>query len=350
MGAKQDDVETSHANLLAYSRAMEQTGDALVANRAFPNEARLTGAKIKLKSIRDRVDLEPTAFDQFLAAADKLEQEDPKSTIPQLAAFARFETVSNAPQSTFANPKIQLDKTVDALVRLANVEPPLPETADLLEHFGLVTELRDDPKKSMMLFELLGKRFPEHPLIKFVPGSVHRLELRGKPITDVQGKDFDGKPVDVKDFRGKIVLVDFWASWCKPCIEEMRDLKEMRRALEPMGFEIIGVCIDEDARQAQFAVESMKIPWPQIYDQRGPEGFSSKLALALGIGKIPHKLIITPDGVLAASGVDLGARPARSRTVLEVQAKKKLAEMKAAKEKTAAAATRKKVPRARRSR
>jgi thiol-disulfide isomerase/thioredoxin len=334
--AKQDDVETSHANLLAYSRAMEQTGDALLANKEFPSEARMTGAKAKLKSIRDRIELEPAALDQFMAAADKLETEDPKSLIPQLAAYARFDTVSKMPVAAFGTPKAQLQKTIDAVVRLANVEPILPDTAELVENFGLMAELRDDPKRAAMLFELMGKRFPDHPANKFVPGSVHRLELRGKPVTDIQGKDFDGNPVDLKNYRGKVVLVDFWASWCKPCAQEMPDLKEMRLRLAPIGFEVLAVCVDEDPRRGRFAIESTKMPWPQILDERESDGVGSKLAIAYGIAKIPHKLVIDPQGVLVASGVDLKELGPALNELFQTQAKKKLDEMVAAKAKKSA--------------
>jgi thiol-disulfide isomerase/thioredoxin len=307
--AKQDDVETSHANLLAYSQALEQTADTLLAIKDAPSDLRLTAAQAKLKAIRDRFDLVPADFDKFFAAADEIERDNPKSDIARFVATARFQTVSTASQTLFTDPQDQLEKTIDQLIKLANVEPVIPEAAEALNTFGLMAELRGKPEKSAQLFELIVKRFSDHPLAKFASGAVHRLQQRGKVVTDVAGKNFDGKPVSATDFRGKILLVDFWATWCKPCMQEMPDLREMRRMFQGQGinFEILGVCLDpeQDSRRAQYVIESTKMAWPQIFDAGDSAGISSPLALAYGIGQIPHKLLLDPDGVLVTSGVDL---------------------------------------------
>ena len=75
-----------------------------------------------------------------------------------------------------------------------------------------------------------------------------RLDMIGKPAPDIEGKDVDGKPVRLADLKGKVVLVDFWATWCPPCVASFPTLRQLAREYKDRGFAILGVNLDDLAR------------------------------------------------------------------------------------------------------
>src|SRR5207302_317867 len=81
---------------------------------------------------------------------------------------------------------------------------------------------------------------------------------------ELAGPSLGGTPVNVADYQGKIVLVDFWATWCIPCVQEMPRVKEVYDKYHDQGLEIIGVSLDDDRAALERFVKGRKIPWPQI--------------------------------------------------------------------------------------
>jgi thiol-disulfide isomerase/thioredoxin len=75
-----------------------------------------------------------------------------------------------------------------------------------------------------------------------------RLDMVGKPAPEIEGKDVDGKPVRLSGLKGKVVLVDFWATWCPPCVDAFPSLGQLSGAYKDRGFEILGVNLDDLAR------------------------------------------------------------------------------------------------------
>ena len=73
--------------------------------------------------------------------------------------------------------------------------------------------------------------------------------IRGKPATDFEMADFDGKPIRRADFQDKVLLVNFWATWCAPCIIEIPWFIEFQNQYGPSGFEVIGISMDDELNQ-----------------------------------------------------------------------------------------------------
>ena len=76
------------------------------------------------------------------------------------------------------------------------------------------------------------------------------VDLLGRPAPDFELKDLSGKTVHLSDFRGKAVVLDFWATWCPPCLREIPIFVEMQREYGPQGLEIVGIAMDDDATPA----------------------------------------------------------------------------------------------------
>ena len=116
----------------------------------------------------------------------------------------------------------------------------------------------------------------------------------GKDFPDFAEKDLDGKPLSVGALKGKVVLVDFWATWCGPCRAELPNVIATYKKYHAQGFEIIGVSLDSDRTKLDsFLKQQDGMVWPQFFDG---EGWSNKLAVKYGVESIPFTVLIGPDG------------------------------------------------------
>lgn len=118
-------------------------------------------------------------------------------------------------------------------------------------------------------------------------------ELKPLPlIEDVQlnGKALSGNQIDLVDFRGKFVLIDFWGTWCGPCVAELPSMKKIHAALKPYGFEVIGVAADDEDSLKEFMQENGVLPWENVIDS------DTKIAETFGVEAFPTTLLIDKEG------------------------------------------------------
>lgn len=121
-----------------------------------------------------------------------------------------------------------------------------------------------------------------------------QLKVGAAPL-QLTGTALDGQPRSIEDYRGKVVLLDFWATWCGPCVEEIPNLLTNYRKYKAQGFDILGVSLDEDKEALTGFVAARKLPWPQIFDGRKGEN-----ATLYGVRAIPFTLLIGRDGKIVA--------------------------------------------------
>ena len=98
-----------------------------------------------------------------------------------------------------------------------------------------------------------------------------RLEMIGKPAPDFSTKDMDGNPISLKDYHGKVILLDFWSTTCGPCIGEMPNVKKAYDAYKEMGFDVIGISLDTDEAALHEFLKVCNLPWRQIFTGEGWE-------------------------------------------------------------------------------
>ena len=119
----------------------------------------------------------------------------------------------------------------------------------------------------------------------------------GKPAPDFSTTDLDGKPISLQQYRGKVILLDFWAVWSGFCVGEMLKVKKIYDTYKDQGFEIIGISLDTDETKLRNYLKENDIPWRQIYT--GLER-QSPIAQQYDVRSIPARWLIDMDGTLIA--------------------------------------------------
>ncbi len=123
----------------------------------------------------------------------------------------------------------------------------------------------------------------------------------GLAFPDFNEKDLAGQPLSVGQFKGKVVLVDFWATWCGPCVHELPNVIETYKKYHGEGFEIIGISLDSSREKLDGFIKSHDgMTWPQFFDG---QGWKNKLAQQYGVRSIPFTVLVGPDGKILGKGL-----------------------------------------------
>lgn len=148
---------------------------------------------------------------------------------------------------------------------------------------------------SRKVYQTLLDKFGENPnLRQKIKDDLARLDKVGKPAPDLAVRDVKGETFRLESLRGRYVLVDFWATWCAPCVAELPRIQAAHAKYRDRGFEVVGVSLDESKTAVTDFVKARSIPWRQIHNATA-EG---DLVEAFGVNTIPATFLIDPKGVI----------------------------------------------------
>ena len=214
-----------------------------------------------------------------------------KKDINQL--IDRFKAVMNAnsikDNFTLGDMLEQVDRNEDALQLFKRLEAQAPNDRSILLKLATIHQKLGNAELAK---EYQQKAKPEPVLIKDLEPA---MELIGKVVPNFSATDLEGNPISLEQYRGKVVLLDFWAVWCAPCIAEMPNVKKVYDTYKDKGFDIIGISLDFDEKKLRDYLKENDIPWRQVFSGKI---LDNPVALHYSIRSIPTQWLIDKDGTL----------------------------------------------------
>ena len=123
--------------------------------------------------------------------------------------------------------------------------------------------------------------------------KIQQTLVVGAKFPDFEAKDLDGKPLSVSNYKGKILLVDFWATWCGPCVFELPNVLKAYEKYHDKGFEIVGISLDDSEPKLRSFLKDKNMTWSQYFDGAR---WKNKLAQKYGVQGIPATFLLDGDG------------------------------------------------------
>ncbi|HEX7469989.1 MAG TPA: TlpA disulfide reductase family protein [Verrucomicrobiae bacterium] len=186
----------------------------------------------------------------------------------------------------------------------------------------LYLDVLDDPEKAVETFKQIKRDVPETGAsVDMILDSlkwpleaqkIRRTLVEGTKFPDFEEKDLTGKPLSLANYKGKVVLVDFWATWCMPCRIELPNVLQTYEKYHAQGFEIAGVSLDEDQPTLERLIKESKMTWQQFFDGKR---YENKLARKYGVNKVPTTYLLDREGKIIGRdlrGEDLAAAVAKA--------------------------------------
>jgi thiol-disulfide isomerase/thioredoxin len=259
--------------------------------KRFPSDSRsATAAQIETSLARVAEQLADTRRAEALAVS--AERRAAVSNDPAEAAFQEklrdVQRLAMARQSEGqAAAYAELEKGVRALLK------EYPKREELYTLLLSAAGARGPEDERRLLQEIADNPDAGAAAIR-AKGMLARFDALDKPV-EISFTAVDGRTVNLAAMKGKVVLVDFWATWCGPCIAELPHVKAVYEKLHARGFEIIGISLDQDKDALVGFVEKQGMSWPQFFDGKGWE---NELAQRFGINSIPTLWLVDKKGVL----------------------------------------------------
>ncbi len=197
------------------------------------------------------------------------------------------------------------------LRQLMKEHPDRPEPWQQLLLVARNTLDKEEQKK--LLNEIVKSTVADEGTVAAAKGALRAVGAIGQPL-EIAFTAADGRKVDIQKMKGKVVLVDFWAAWCGPCIASLPEVVNLFNQYHEKGFEIVGINLDKRQRDMEQVVHKFQMPWPQYFDGKG---WGAKYVLEYNVNAIPSMWLVDKKGIL---------RTMNARENLEEQVKELLAE------------------------
>ncbi len=238
----------------------------------------------------------PGGVDRLKTMVDKLQSSADDSNLLPYVKF-RYLTANYGAKlqsGTTEFVKVQ-SEWLDNLEQYVKDYPKAPDTAEALLQLGIAQEFAGQEDRAKKYYKQLVSDFESAPSATKARGALNRIDSVGQPM-QLRGKTIDGKAVDdvaAKAYRGKYVLVHYWATWCEPCKTDFAQLKELQNRYGKAGFTLIGVNLDTNVNDALEYLSKNRLPWSQLWE---PGGLDSRMANEMGILTLPTMILVDDKG------------------------------------------------------
>ena len=254
---------------------------------------------------------ELSAWPKSKTYAEAYRKEFPKGEHAEEMQLTVGRALANIPGSEAEARKVFEKAAADAGDNINAAVGATMELVDLLVGMG------DKDGAQKVLDEFGEKHAKVQGLKNFLKSKGAELEELGTDPKPIDVKGYDGKPIKLADLKGKVVMIDFWATWCGPCVAELPNVIATYKKYHSQGFEIVGISLDQDEAKLKDFLASHDMPWAQFFDGKGWENEVGQL---YGVTSIPATYLLDRDGKIQR----VGARgPALPRAVEKLLAAKK---------------------------
>lgn len=233
-----------------------------------------------------------------------------------LAAYVRFRQLTadyglavQAKGTDFAKVQTEWLKKLEQFVA---DYPKSPDAAEAMLQLAIAQEFAGQEEEAKKWYGSIVRQFAGTTVAKKAAGARNRLDSVGKVI-DLQGKSLAGEIVELAKYRGKAVLIQYWATWCEPCKADMVVLKDLFEKHGRDSFAVIGVNLDNSPQAVSSFLSENRLPWPQIYEEGG---LDSRPALELGILTLPTMILVDGEGKIVNRNVNASELAAELKKIV----------------------------------
>ncbi len=234
--------------------------------------------------------------------------------IGSFAAFRKISAEFAAKNEAGENPLVSQKKWMADLKAFADKYPKSAEAPDALFQLAQGHEFNAEEDEARKYYTQITQVFPGTDSGKKAAGALKRLDLVGKPL-EIAGPGLKNEAISASTYRGKTLLVFFWATWAEPVKRDLPELAKLSQKYKAQGFEVLGVNLDNERADVDEFLKANAVPGAQIYETGGMD---SRLATEFGIISLPTMILVDAQGKVVNRNI-------RTATELDRQLEKVLA-------------------------
>jgi len=236
-----------------------------------------------------------------------------------ILAYIRFRQYTAeyglALQEPRANFQAVQEKWLENLEQFVNEYPTASDAAEAMLQLGMAHEFAGEEEDAKRWFGRVVREFSDSPGAAKAAGARRRLDSVGKPL-EFRGRSPAGEVIDLAKYRGKVMLIQYWATWCEPCKADMSIIKDLVTRHSP-HFGVIGVSLDHSVKDLAEYVKQEGLNWPQIHEDGG---LDSRPANQLGILTVPTMILVDQQGRVVRRNIQTSELDREVRRLLTTKA------------------------------